>query len=220
MKLEPSSAIVRIDAKAVARAVIFAARKDIRFYLLGVCIRPRRDGSAMALGTNGHVLGIFHDLGGRAEREVILPLRRSHIPALKKSEHVLVSADGEVWLTDKAGTPTFIHTEPLIEADYPKTHTIVLPPEQYRRGLAGVYNPEYVALVHAAAKVAPSKYQSVRFYESGLEGSAALATISGVDGLIVLMGMRGEPNNDQLAARIPEDLYSAPDSNEASEAVA
>lgn len=219
MKLEPSSAIVRIDAKAVARAAIFAAREDVRYYLLGVCIRPRQDGSVMAIGTNGHVMGIFHDLGGRAEREVILPLRRSHIPLLKKSEHVLVSADGVIWMVDENGIPTFIHAEPLIEAVYPKTHTLVLPPEQYRRGLAGDYNPEYVALVHAAAKVTPSKYQSVRFYETGMEGAAALATISNVDGVIVLMGMR-ETQHDALVSKVPADLYTAPECATASEAAA
>lgn len=222
MKLDPSSAIVRIDANAVARAVIFAARKDIRFYLNGVCIRPCLDGSggAMAIGTNGHVCGIFRDVGGRAEHEVILPLRRTHLAALKKAAHVLVSKDGEIWFVSEIGEPIFIHTEAPIEATYPKLHTVVMPPEQYKRGLAGNYDQDYVALLSAAAKVKRGKYVSVRFYKTGREGTAALATISGVDGVVVIMGMKGVGGATELADNVPEDLYTASDSVPASEAAA
>ncbi len=66
---------VNIDLVKFQKAMNFAAKKDVRYYLLGVCIQPCPLGGTMIVGTDGHVLGVFHDPQGKCDSEVILSLK-------------------------------------------------------------------------------------------------------------------------------------------------
>ena len=63
-----------IDLAKYQKAMNFAAKKDVRYYLLGVCVQPCPLGGAMIVATDGHVLGAFHDPKGHCEKEIILSL--------------------------------------------------------------------------------------------------------------------------------------------------
>ena len=64
-----------IDLVKFQKTANFAAKKDVRYYLMGVCVQPCPLGGAMIVGTDGHVLGTFHDPQGHCEKEVILSLK-------------------------------------------------------------------------------------------------------------------------------------------------
>ena len=51
---------ISIDLVKFQNTMNFAARKDVRYYLLGVCVQPNPLGGATMVATDGHVLGAFH----------------------------------------------------------------------------------------------------------------------------------------------------------------
>ncbi|MCY4641762.1 MAG: hypothetical protein OXC41_03570 [Gammaproteobacteria bacterium] len=65
---------ISVDLVKYQKAMNFSAKKDVRYYLLGVCIQPCPIGGTMIVATDGHVLGAFHDPKGQCDDEVILSL--------------------------------------------------------------------------------------------------------------------------------------------------
>lgn len=51
---------ISIPNDAILAAMPHMAKKDVRYYLNGMCIEARPDGSAVVIGTNGHTLAAVH----------------------------------------------------------------------------------------------------------------------------------------------------------------
>lgn len=51
---------ISIPNTAILAAMPHMAKKDVRFYLNGLCIEARPDGGAVVVGTNGHTLAAVH----------------------------------------------------------------------------------------------------------------------------------------------------------------
>lgn len=59
--------IAKVNPKYFSAISIFAALKDVRYYLNGVHIERHPDQGVLMVGTNGHVLSVIHDPEGWIE---------------------------------------------------------------------------------------------------------------------------------------------------------
>lgn len=64
-----------IDLVKYQKAMNFSAKKDVRYYLLGVCVQPCDLGGTTIVATDGHTLGAFHDPKGQCDEDEGLLLK-------------------------------------------------------------------------------------------------------------------------------------------------
>lgn len=64
--------IARVNPRYFAAINLFAADKDVRYYLCGVRIEPHPEKGVVLIATNGHVMGVAHDPDGFCSEPIIV----------------------------------------------------------------------------------------------------------------------------------------------------
>jgi DNA polymerase-3 subunit beta len=178
-----------ITRKHIRAALHFAAKKDIRFYLNGICVTQNQRGTVVE-ATNGHVLGIIRtDSTPQAENRVIIS--RDDCEKLKGTKK---QGDEELHFTiEGARVACEIPSQGLImhfavvDAKFPDTDRVV---PQFDGGeqVAATYNPEYIlAFALASEELHGKKYMPV-IHQRG--NDAALVSIGFDDFVGVVMPVR------------------------------
>lgn len=91
--------IARVNPKYFAAINLFAADRDVRYYLNGVFIEPHPEKGVLIVATDGHRLGMIHDPSGFTDRPII-------VGSISKALAAACSARG----SKKAGTePTTLY---------------------------------------------------------------------------------------------------------------
>ena len=137
-----------IPAKYIAVLKLFAAEKDVRYYLNGICLEIGRSETRL-IATNGYMLGVF-----RVESEqpdIIDPVKNAIIPN-EMLKHIKSKGDVEIVLGDAlpdshARPVTLVYdgltvSGKTVDASYPdwQRHFINLKPS----GIAAQFNTEYI----------------------------------------------------------------------------
>lgn len=194
-----------VDVELVRRALKFAAVRDVRYYLNGVCIRPSKSGGVLVLASNGHTALVLHDPNGRADKDYILPFCRGRNEkglAERGASHVVVGADGTITVVGLAMTKLFICPERLIDATYPDLSSVAGKPEEYEPGIRGCINPEYLkCAIDSGGK---SGYENgVQFFSKKANGGSSVMLFTTQGGFGLVMPMRAD---DSLERRITKDF--------------
>lgn len=206
---------ISIPNDAILAAMPHMAKKDVRYYLNGLCIEARPDGSAVVVGTNGHTLVAVHvpDAIEPEHRpgkpvQVIVPnsVLTSQKTAIRKTPFaigltIVAHADGEtpaqLSLTIDGVTSAFAG----LEGTYPDWRRVIPRPmmtadggaKPALSGVAGHYDFSLLALHAASAEVyRPSKTAlwSPVLLQSGPDRSAVVTIPSHPEFLGIIMPRR------------------------------
>jgi hypothetical protein len=207
VNLDPSKAILRVEARAVLMALPFRAYADLRYYLNGVAIQPSKDGGVNALATDGYTMACIRDAGGRCDDStMILPIGKAQRSALRKGGHVLVGEDRRPWIVDIDGRVLWISPDELIEGKFPDVAKIVGDLADYQEGLVGTFNPEYIKRVREVFPT-KAKYTGVRFFHRKVDGNLAQLCTLGPNGFALVMPMRDDRSEVILTRSVPTDFH-------------
>jgi DNA polymerase-3 subunit beta len=196
---------ITLDRPALRAVSRFAAKKDIRFYLVGIRIESSPLQTRM-IGCDGHTLAV-HRADAKGDNqgawEGIIPLDAVNTLLKMKPVHkslkdepitLTVSDEGEI-RADWCGQSINFRPVDGIYPDYKRAIPRIV------SGEAAWYQPEYVQRIEDAAEdLGLSKSYSFRFNGRG----SSLATI-GNDMIVVIMPMRDMVTADTIGT---EWVYS------------
>ncbi|TAA27643.1 hypothetical protein EA661_12870 [Pseudoxanthomonas winnipegensis] len=187
MNLDPNNAIARVDTSRILMALPFRPYGDIRYYINAIALQPAGDDGVLVMATDGYAAICLRDIGGRADRPMLIPVGKEQKAALKRGTHLLVSPEGMTWISDDSGFPLWVSTVPLIEGKFPDLRSVAGDVESYRPGLVGGFNPNLLDQVRQAHAYGP-KPSAVRFFHRPENAALTLFTLDG-SGFGLVMGM-------------------------------
>lgn len=166
---------LKFSGRGLAYLSHFMAKRDIRYYLNGVCftpLPPKAGGGVLGAATNGQAIGLWYDPNGTADRKVIATISKQMAAACKKPETFIENIDGRLTCVQRKakeqGIGWEIYTQPTgkplehiksrverweIEGTYPDLTRVVLDPSYYDQGFEGVFNSKYLGILQRAAAV-------------------------------------------------------------------
>lgn len=202
--------IYRKELKAISR---FAATKDIRFYLMGVCVTQNQRGTVIE-ATNGHMMGRLR-VSAEPKPEARVIIQASDIAKLKgtkknANDWLHFTVDG---LKIEVITPDATMTFQALEDRFPNTDRVtplVLKDEDVK---PSHFNPEYLMSFMQASEDITGKKQFPRVIQRGEESALVLLPL--VDDFVgVLMPIR----DSVLGGTLPEWIYQPATKQESIEA--
>lgn len=154
--------IARVNAMAVKLVFPFMAQNDVRYYLMGINIRPLDDGSIMIVATDGHRYIIVRDPHGYAEEELVVSISKDAIKHMANAKHTLdVMSNGSVIVSGAVAEPLFIQPgEALIREKFPRIERVASV-IGYQEGISGAVNPRYL---YDALQIGRQFGDSIRFF--------------------------------------------------------
>jgi DNA polymerase-3 subunit beta len=197
-----------IDHSIIKALLICAAKHDVRYYLKGVCVDARADGTVVLVATDGHRLIAYpvavDNIEALAPGEYIIP--REALEAVKPAkagrmvlpihidiitapdtpdpERVGVTIKGKTSITVTGATSTV--TAP-IDGKYPDWRRIV---PASTSGEIAQFNADYIAGFGDICKLLGGKYGPYINHNGG--GCAVVTNIPGALGLLMPMRMDGD----------------------------
>lgn len=196
---------IMIERARLRAALIFAAHKDIRYYLNGVLLEIDEARSARLVSTDGHRLAVVV-LADQADampgqylipRDVIKPIKRA---SRTTGAWVSLSIDGD--RVSVTNGDEIISGGRLIDGKFPDWQR-VLPRPETMSGEAGTFNGHYLGDIATAAIELGEKFPSCPLIHNG-PNNAGLAVFEHLGLAVVVMPMRtpDRPENmDQFYPR-------------------
>lgn len=83
-----------INATVARMLLPFICTEETRYYLCGISIEPHPNGGALCIATNGHVMGLVHDVDAICDRKTLVS-----VAGLKKLAKKPAQRDQELWLS-------------------------------------------------------------------------------------------------------------------------
>lgn len=151
-----------ITVTTLKALLLFAAKKDIRYWLNGVHFEQSVNGT-VAVATNGHCLAV-----ARLDRDSAEPasftVPREHL------DNVVKSAKGSIDIVQVDDTQCTILssngriTVPLCDGKFPDWRRVTTPQQTGERGY---YDPEYAAMVNKAGQMVHSTKTAYVIQQNG-----------------------------------------------------
>jgi DNA polymerase-3 subunit beta len=186
-----------LQRKHIRAALHFAAKKDVRYYLNGICVTQNFRGTVVE-STNGHVLGLIRvDIHSQDENRIIIGRDDCEkLIGTKKQANeelhftITKKADGVAGHNISCEIPSqgLVMHFAAVDAVFPDTDRVVPKYNPSEPQIAASYNPEYIkAFSDAAAELMGAKSIPV-IYQRG--NDAALVSIGLNEFVGVVMPMR------------------------------
>lgn len=176
---------MNIPAKYLKAALIFAAKKDVRYYLRGVLFEVQ-NGQARLVATDGQILGVFQ-LGecSLPDTQIIIPRERLETIKLKADEVTLRPGDGKTCALVYAGDE---YTFTAIDGRFPDYRRVI--PSGVMSGESAQFSSELIVVLDKAYKVLnpSSKWNMPYISHNGLSG--ALVDLNDDNFLGVIMPLK------------------------------
>lgn len=151
-----------ISVTTLKALLLFAAKKDIRYYLKGIHFEQSANGT-VAVATNGHCLAV-----ARLDRDSAEPasftVPREHL------DNAVKSAKGSIDIVQVDATHCTILssngtiTVPLCDGRFPDWRRVTTPQQTGERGY---YDPEYAAMVNKAGQIVSSSKMAYLIQQNG-----------------------------------------------------
>lgn len=159
--------LANVNPKYFAAINLFAADKDVRFYLCGVRIEPHPVKGALLIATNGSAIAILHDPDGFCREPIIVgEIGKDLQRACKSSKPKLPYTEQRLWIGAQSAVLCEGREEPahpfdsdvvhasrikLIDAKYPDWRRIL--PKDHGDGVMPSVSPYYLARLSAAQDI-------------------------------------------------------------------
>jgi hypothetical protein len=134
-----------IEISTIKALLLFAGKKDMRFYLNSLHIEQSANGT-FAVASNGHVLAIAR-IDSEAREPASITIDRQYIDGLKSS--YAVSFEQVDNATVKIGVVGTSLTVPVLDAKYPDWRRVV---SAKQTGERAYFHPDYAAMVNKAGQ--------------------------------------------------------------------
>ena len=134
-----------IEISTIKALMLFAAKKDVRFYLKGLHIEQSANGT-FAVACNGHAIAVAR-IDSEAREPASITIDRQYIDGLKSS--YAVSFEQVDSGTVKIGVVGTSITVPLMDAKYPDWRRVVYAKQTGERAY---FHPDYTAMVNKAGQ--------------------------------------------------------------------
>ena len=189
----------RISVKAayVRLAATCRAGHDIRYYLTGIQIEPRKEGGAYIVGTNGHMLIAIIDKDAECSASTIINPSKALIAACPKvnphkNEAVLrtIEIEGKACLgvTNEQGLLTIIQAqETIIEGKFPDLNRVMPAWDKLEIGGPEEIEPHYRNAPLAAINA--GKHFGVNCYHDPARGML-VQRLAGMDNVVHMVMSR------------------------------
>lgn len=195
-----------INAKYYIEAGAFTCKELSRYVLSAVRIEPHPKGGAVIIATDGHTMGIFHDIEGKCDEGVTVSYRPeiARLAKAKKGIKRIMRVNGEVDLLDRGKEDKLlVRFFGAIEtnAKFPDWK-MVLPKEADAKNLAD-FNGEYLHRCAIAKKEFRS--DSITIFQKDRESQAVIRN-QRPDFVGIVMPMKGgqtEPYPSYLQPFLP-----------------
>lgn len=142
--------MIRFNAELFKLASAFQGIKDIRYYLNGVKIEPHPEKGAVAIATDGHMMGVVHDENGICTTPMIIRCPKALMSACKAPSKIepgtrhLIVVDGRASIHTfdnnmdriKDGEIFILPNNPEIEGLFPNWRHLVPNCEDLEQGMA------------------------------------------------------------------------------------
>lgn len=159
----PSKLIARFSALAVKTVYPFMAKRDIRYYLNGINVRPLAGGGVMLVATDGHRFIVMRDPDGRTEAPIVVRVDKDGLKHAEVPGGTFdVMENGEAKIVDEHGKELFIQPgQSIIDeaGSFPRIENVVTL-AGYAEGITGSVNPAYLS----AALEIGDVFGGVRFF--------------------------------------------------------
>lgn len=205
---------IEVTRAQLRAALIFAADKDIRYYLNSVCLHVGECGDARLVATDGHRLAIVKlcEQSSAAPGEYLIP--RDILKTVKKAGRLdtiplLLTIDGDGFQLEDQAARAIIGGAKLIDGKFPDYQRVIPIPENMD-GTPGTFNASYLADIQKALMELGDKNGFYSMLQNG-EKSGALVVREDKDFLCVVMGMRGfdQPSAPDVAQFMPRRMPRA-----------
>jgi DNA polymerase-3 subunit beta len=186
---------ISLKTNVLRAALLCAAKKDIRYYLQGVCVSINHPEVAMVYGTNGHIL-----FAGQSPVEMIeapealgfdIIIPSDTIKAMDKKADVVIleTIDGGAKGYYVLGNSRF----QAIEARYPDVSRVVPARDSFPEIKPSYFRPEYLCTANEALAMyyGDKKDKCYPLHTRG-DGSGVVH-MNRNDALVVVMPMRNDP---------------------------
>ncbi len=197
---------VTIKRAQLRAALIFAADKDIRYYLNGIMLEIDEVKSARLVATDGHRLAVvaLQDQPGARAGEYLIP--RELIKSVKRatrntSEFIELHIDGE--RVTIAEGEAIIAGGKLLDGKFPDWRR-VMPDPKTMSGAPGVFKASYLGDIGAAAIELGDKFGACPLIQNEPNNSG-LAVFESIGLAVVVMPVRwdiGTPDMTQFYPRL------------------
>jgi DNA polymerase-3 subunit beta len=201
---------ITIDHSIIKSLLICAARQDVRYYLNGVCVDARADGTVVLVATDGHRMLAYPILGGANSVEALAPgeyvIPREALEAVKPAKvgrttlpihiDIVTAADqpdparagvmikGKTTITITGATSTV--TAP-IDGKFPDWRRVV---PASTSGEIAQFNADYIAGFGDICKLLGGKYGPYINHNGG--ACAAITNLPGALGILMPLRLDGD----------------------------
>ncbi|WP_414618653.1 hypothetical protein [Serratia liquefaciens] len=175
--------IITVSKIALLSAMIFQAKKDVRYYLNGICFAPDKK----LYATDGHRAFIGeHETEGLTDN-VIVAIKGAKFTKFERAE---INTDtGLVAYLDEHGTRVSAGLCEVVDGRFPDVERVV-PKENNPVSEIG-FNASYLADIEKAAKLYNPKFCGIRIKPNGNINSAVVEFSSAYEkGSVIIMPMR------------------------------
>lgn len=175
---------IKVSKILLESALIFQAKKDIRYYLNGICFKA--DGRVCS--TDGHRAFIGSKHEGELKEDVILSVTKAPAKSYKYAE--IYTDSGIVTYYDAFDIRVGVGLCEVIDGKFPDIDRVI-PKETAPTDRIG-FNASYLANVEKVAKLFNPKWASVLFELNGHTNAtvAKLTSYNGEEAKIIVMPMR------------------------------
>jgi hypothetical protein len=134
-----------IDISTIKAIMLFAAKKDIRYYLNSLHIEQSATGT-IAVACNGHAIAVAR-IDSEAHEPVSVTIDRQYIDGIKSKYAVTFNQIDAATVSIKTENGTL--TVPVMDAKYPDWRRVV---SAKQTGEQAYFDPDYAALVNKAGQ--------------------------------------------------------------------
>jgi len=140
--------MIKFSAKYLPALMKFMAKKDIRYYLMGIHIEPDPKGGAILAATDGHRMLVIKDKDAECKESAIFNISRAAAVFCKK-EGAYVTIDTEaqrLTILDEAANELFLQPgKCLIEAKFPIWQRVLPDFTKLQQSSLSYTAPEYIS---------------------------------------------------------------------------
>lgn len=176
--------LLTLSKAALLSALIFQAKKDVRYYLNGICFAPDKK----LYATDGHRAFIGeHDNDELSER-IIVAIKGPRVTNFDKAE--IDTESGIVTYLDETGFRVSVGLCDVVDGRFPDIERVISGFESKPTEEIG-FNAGYLADIEKAAKLYNPKFQGIKIKPSGSTSASIVEFNSAFgNGTLVIMPMR------------------------------